>query len=791
MRGRNRMRSMRHPNPLIDIRRPRHKEKVGVNPPGFIWQPLEGAEAYQLEVCGSRKFDDDTLRTFTVTGRTMFLLEEPLAPGHWYWRWSAEGRRSQVFSFEMLTDAAEAKIGSADALAARVGDHPRLMVRPGARDELRARWKSEKDDLLGAVNARAEELVAETHTMEEPPFLPPRSEDYNKTHVIWRKAMVDSRKFCAGAHDLAFAYLVGGDRRYADAVAERLDSLSRWDPDGSTCIQHNDEPHMSVINWCPLAFDWAFDVIPEDVRERFAAHLGKRAENTLEHLLHWPYHVRPESNHAGRMIGFLGHCGLVLAGHHERAGVWLKYILELMVSMYPAWGAEAGGWAQGFSYGGAYVRWILEFLFSVKTALGIDLYRKPFFREHGRWYATCLPAYAWQNPFGDGGEHDFGKGNAVIIAEHLGVMTGDAAVAKYAQRVKAQTAEHRAASPRDHGRHPASAGPLLLLADDAAADQKRTDRLPKAACFADVGWVGMRRDFKNPENDIALVLKSSPYGPISHSHGDQNGIVLSAYGKPLLVRTGYYVGYGSPHHQNWIRQTKAHNGVTAGGVGQWVNDYDAVGRIAAFKRGRDFAYACGDASAAYGKRVSRFHRHVLFVDHRYFLVVDDLASPIRQTFEWHLHSIEQMMMDEEKKEVRIAREGATLAVNFVCDWDMRFHRTDRFDVPNDDPERGGGPPQWHLRAATVPVMCEARMGMLLVPNRQVEPEDFDVQRLHGEGFQRARVEHAGTVDEFLIASTDDPLVYNRTEHPVLALWARDGEVKLEIMRPGSSGKVSS
>ena len=777
------MRSMRHPNPLIDVRRPRRGEKVGVNPPGFVWQPVEGVDEYRLELSRSRKFDDATLQTFTVSGRTMFLLPEPLEPGRWYWRWWAGEKCSQVFSFEMLADAAVVRIGTAEELASRLGAHPRLMVAPGALADFRTRWETEKTDLLARVTSRAEETLAQPHEMEEPPFLPKRSEDYNKAHVPWRKAMSDSRHLCAGARELAFAYLLSGDRRYAEAAAQRLDSISRWDPDGSTSISHNDEPHMSVINWCPFAFDWVADLLEGERLERIVVHLGRRAENTLDHLLHWPYEVNPVSNHAGRMIGFLGHCGLALAGHHERAGVWLRYILELMVSMYPAWGAEAGGWAQGFSYGGAYVHWILEFLFSLRTALGIDLYRKPFFRNHGRWYVMCLPEYAWQNPFGDGGERDFAKVNATLITRHLARMTGDAAVAEYAERCEA-TLEH-----------PVSAAALIALAEGPTVSEKRTDRPPRAGCFSDVGYVAMRRDLKSPDDDISLVLKSSPYGPISHSHGDQNAFVLSAFGKPMLIRTGYYTGYGSPHHQRWIRQTRAHNNVTVGGVGQWVNDFRAVGRIAAFRRGRDFAYACGDASSAYGDRMTRFHRHVLFVDYRYFLIVDDLASRVNTTFEWHLHSIEEMMMDEGRKSVRVAHEGAEVAVDFVTAWDLRFRRTDEFDVPHRDPlagrsptagegpERGGEPKQWHFRAATVPVSSTARMGMLLIPNRESAPEEFAVERAYDEGSLRASVRHAGGTDEFLIAAGDGPLTFEGGELDVLALWVRDGKIRLKIPRP--------
>ena len=358
------MRAMRHPNPLIDIRRPRHHEQVGVNPPGFIWKPLEGATEYRLDLCRSRKFDDATLVSFAVPSRTLFIPPEPLAPGKWHWRWTALGRKSETFAFEILEDAAVVRLGSEAELVARTGAHPRMMTRAKDLDRLRARWKSEKPELLARVIARAEKLLAEPQEMAEPPFLPSRSEDYNKAHVIWRAAMNDSRAFAAGSQDLAFAYLVSGEPRFAEAVSRRLDSLSRWDPDGSTSIAHNDEPHMSVVCWCPFAFDWAYEAMDPGARDRFAAHLAKRAENTLAHLDRKEYHVNPFSNHAGRMLPFLGNCALALAGHHDRAGAWLRRVLELMVSMYPAWGAEAGGWAQGFSYGGAYVRWGLESIFA-------------------------------------------------------------------------------------------------------------------------------------------------------------------------------------------------------------------------------------------------------------------------------------------------------------------------------------------------------------------------------------------------------------------------------------------
>ena len=776
------MRSMRHPNPLIDVRRPRHREKLGINPPGFVWRLLDGVDTYRLEVSRCRDFGDATLRGFDVVGRSLFLLPAPLEPGRWYWRWGVNARWSQVFSFEMLEDAAVVRVGSADELTSRLGEHPRAMVVRGGLGALRARWKTVRSELLALVTSEAEKLLGQSHELAEPPFLSDRSVDYNQVLIPWRQAMSDTRKFCAEMEQLAFAWLVSGDRRFAQAAATRLDSLSRWNPDGSTAITHNDEPHMAVMDAGPLVFDWVAEVLEGSRRDRILAHLARRAENTFGFLEGRGYGIRHFASHSGRMVGFLGQSGLALGGHHPRAGEWLKYILELMVSMYPVWGGEAGGWGEGLSYSSAYVRWILRFLFSLETSLGIDLYRKPFFRNHGRWWTRCLAEYAWQTPFGDGSERGVPLGAAAVITQHLGRRTGDEAVEAYGRRC-----EERVAASASPGASPPLPNPLVCLSEENPRIPERRTTLATCECFPDVGYVAMRRDLAKPQEDICLIFKSSPYGPVSHSHGDQNCFVLSAFGEPLLIRTGYYTGYGSPHHQNWVRQTKAHNGVTVGGVGQWAGNPDAVGRIIAFRRKRDFACATGDASRAYGDRLSRFHRHVLFVDHRYFLILDDLQSPVETTFEFHLHSIEKMTVQEKQKRIGVSRGGARLDVEVLSELDMRFYLSDLFDPPSDDPRRRGleassaapdpFPPQWHVRAATVPVRKAVRVAMLLIPNRESSPETFEVARCSGDGWFGARVACAGHLDEFLIATGDAPVEYQGQRFESSAIWARDARVK--------------
>ena len=86
---------------------------------------------------------------------------------------------------------------------------------------------------------------------------------------------------------------------------------------------------------------------------------------------------------------------------------------------------------------------------------------------------------------------------------------------------------------------------------------------------------------------------------ISHSHADQNSFQLNAYGEPLLIDSGYYPWYGSPHHTLWARQTRAHNAVLVNGRGQGNFSMEASGRIESFRHTGKLTLVRAEAGAAY------------------------------------------------------------------------------------------------------------------------------------------------------------------------------------------------
>jgi hypothetical protein len=166
----------------------------------------------------------------------------------------------------------------------------------------------------------------------------------------------------------------------------------------------------------------------------------------------------------------------------------------------------------------------------------------------------------------------------------------------------------------------------------------------------------------------SLYFKSSPYGSYNHSHGDQNGLLLSAGGQPLLVKAGWYDWYGSPLWNDWYRQTRSQNAVTYdGGKGQYVAGYRETiqynGKITAFAAQPTYDYTEGDATAAYAGALTMARRQVWHLRNanNAILVRDKLSSIVARTYEFNLHAPVTMTV-ESPSSVRIAVNGQSVCV---------------------------------------------------------------------------------------------------------------------------------
>ena len=112
------------------------------------------------------------------------------------------------------------------------------------------------------------------------------------------------------------------------------------------------------------------------------------------------YGVTRFDSHAGRENVFLALIALVFHEHIPEAESWLEWLRPVLCGIWPIWSGDDGAWAEGPSYGLAYVTIMTMFATALKRGAGVDLYKRPFWKNHARWRRYCLPPYAEWMGFG-------------------------------------------------------------------------------------------------------------------------------------------------------------------------------------------------------------------------------------------------------------------------------------------------------------------------------------------------------------------------------------------------------
>ncbi len=653
---------------------------VGINPPGFAWWRAPGkAIAYRLIIQ-----DRTGRRIYEAAGLPdpVHVPNRTLAPGNYAWDVAAcdasgkEIARRGLWKFTVPENIPLLPWEDPKAILARVpDDHPRCIFLKKDLDALRATLKTTRRRAWESLEAQAD------RALKTPLPEPPR---YHTFDTPARRRMGYTRYFrnFRGRVDavlapLSLAWLLSGDERYGQAAKRLLLTIEPWGIEGpmSLLSPYGDEPGLSMSRHGAHAYDWLYPLFSESERARIRAMTTGRARQILQRLRRSDYLAAPAESHNGRLIAYLAEHAIVLKDEVPDAAEWLDYSLRALMTFYPHWGDADGGWAEGVSYALAYNTIYLGALEALR-AIGLDLYKRPFFRNVRKFFLYCTSPIGEIKPFGDGAERGgVGSTGAALLAHH-GRRFNDPHCIWWARQAG-----------------DASAGdPMVALVTEDTVKPEPPTPLPTAAVFRGIGWAGLHSALDNPKEDTFFIFKSSPYGSVSHSHADQNSFCILKGGRALAIPSGYYgPAYGMPHHAQWTRQTKANNCVLVNGEGQIVRAASAAGRIAAFQHQKAITYLCGDAAPAYGGKLKRFLRHVLFLRPGVFVLLDELESPAPAEYSWLLHAFDQMQVDEGQSTVISTRRGAALTVRLASEAGLTFSQTDVFDTPYNE----GNPQEYH------------------------------------------------------------------------------------------------
>ena len=184
------------------------------------------------------------------------------------------------------------------------------------------------------------------------------------------------------------------------------------------------------------------------------------------------------------------------------------------------------------------------------------------------------------------------------------------------------------------------------------------------AVFPEAGWVmvstGPHSDREAFADAVGMIFQCRPRGGFSHSFRAENDFVWYAHGQTLSAGGGG--AYPDPHS----RHSLSHNVVLINGMGQEWNprepDYPFVGRLIAYYEGDGYVHWVGDATHAYqtgnsgniSASLMRWHRHIVFVDGKWFAIFDDLAmrpdaDPAR--FSWLFHIAPKVTLTIEEDDI--------------------------------------------------------------------------------------------------------------------------------------------
>ncbi len=748
--------------------RPADGGKTRVNPPGFVWRPQENAAGYILQASRNQDFHEvdyekRDLKLFSHCPPRTF------EPGDWYWRFSyvtEDGQKSswsQVRRFAIPEDAVAFPMPEREELLNRISaEHPRLFTRPEELSHLRELAQGELKPVYDALVKECEKILADPPPTEEPRKYPEGTERGGEE---WRKIWWGNRTYTTkvlnSAATLAFTRLLGGKEEYGQLSRKLLMAAAEWDPKGATGYRYNDEAGMPYNYYFSRTYTFVNDLLTEEEKEKCRAVMKIRGEEMYNHL--YPRHLwRPYSSHSNRAWHFLGEIAVAFMDEIEGTRDWLWFTMNVFYNAYPVWSDDDGGWHEGLGYWRSYIGRFLWWADIMRSGMGVDAYKKPYFSKVGYFPMYLQAPGAKRGGFADLTGHLKSDGNVGLMSifavqaqnpywqwyveAHGGARTGKT----YVDFIRGALPKVEAGLPTD---------------------------LPDSRLFQGTGLAMLHTDITDAKNDVFIEFKSSPFGSYSHGYDSQNSFVLYAYSEPLLIRTGRRDSYGSKHHKNWMWETKSVNSILVNGEGQKpLRSLDAQGKIIDFHTSKEYDYVVGDATEAYSGRLDKFTRSILFIKPDVIVIFDQLEAPEPSTFQWLMHAPTEMAVDGQHN-VTVENGDAGCKVAFLTPDGLQITQTNKFDPP---PRPRIKLTQWHLQAGTTDRRERCQFVTVIRPYRkgEVVPSGIEMEELP-----------AGYACKIALADGEAIVLLKTSEGETLEGYETGTDGDVAVIRLNTTGEV--
>lgn len=633
------------------------------NPPRFTWLPVVEDEArYVLRLSSDPAFPGKTTRMFTDIPLNFFTPDAALEPGSYHWSyavWDASKGMpatewSATRSFDLAADLPETPLpGRASRYDHVDRAHPRLWLGPKALSEFSSVVAADPAHCgWSAFYEKSVRPWMERPVMDEPAGYP----GHQRVAPIWRQTYIDCQELIYAIRHLAIGGHVTKDAAMLARAKEWLLAVAGWDPAGTTSRAYTDEWAFRVTLALAWGYDWLHGELTAEERETVRAALLVRTREIADHIIrNANIQLFPYDSHAVRAVsGVLVPAAIAMLDEEPEAREWLDYSIEFLFTVYSPWGDPEGGWAEGPHYWMTGMAYLIDAANVLKNFTGISLYVRPFFQKTGDMPLFTKAPDTRRATFGD--DSTMGDLPAVKIGYNLrqfAGVTGNGAYQWYYDEI-CRTNPGTEMAFYNWGWWDFNFDDLVYRHDWPEVQASPPSETDKLRWFKGIGWAAIQHRMGDPDQHIQFVFKSSPFGSISHSHGDQNAFCLSAFGEDLAIQSGHYVAFNSTMHQAWRKQTRSKNAILINGKGQYADRNKALqikstGNISLAEDRGDHIYIKGDATAAYAlvsPEVTSVEREVYFFNDSFFVFVDSINATEPVEIDWLLHANEPFQLGQ-------------------------------------------------------------------------------------------------------------------------------------------------
>jgi hypothetical protein len=622
------------------------------NPPGFTWaRHPTGPATYDIEIT---PVGGSALKA--VVSRNWYLPSKALAQGNYTWRVRPSNTTdwSSPRAFSITSQSTIFEVPDNATLRARIAAKPHPRALPPSFTAYSTWSTAKKTDLDPYVSRMTNEIKLQIGALPDlsdsrwPIVItsPLTASMVTQQTDIRQRINEASRQLEAAA----MMWRLKRDPMFMTEALKRGDQLAALDPAGPTSYANQDQATRQIA----LSLIRAIDALAGDLdatrKSKWLGIVRTRTNEIYDNLAgdNGRLDQYPFDSHGNTAMSFVVLISTLALGDIADAPKWFDFSFRTFANVPSPWSGPEGGYANGTAYAEYTAGYTVSMWDPLSQASGVNLYAKPWTVGFLDFATQFVPPGSRVHAFGDGSET--APDNRVWHA--------------FASRLVSPRAAWYAASV---GGFEDSLSLLQAPYPLPVAGTTVQVAPSNSAYFPSIGWTAMHSDISSPSR-TSLYFKSSPYGSFNHSHGDQNGLLLSVAGQPLLVKAGWYDWYGSPLWTDWYHQTRSQNAVTFdGGKGQDVTGYRETlqhnGKVVGFAAQPSYDFVEGDATPAYAGVLTQARRQVWHLRNASdaILVRDKLSAIAAHTYEFNLHAPVAMTV-ESPTSVKIAVGGQSVCV---------------------------------------------------------------------------------------------------------------------------------